>query len=119
VKRITHALAALYTVATFALLAYAVYASRRGDTAEVVVFGCCAILFGCAIGHHTYHRDELRFARVRLERATRPPGPHAAAIADEIALGWQALAEACCLSAAVSAGADHDPDHCTRKDQTT
>ncbi|MDP9682390.1 hypothetical protein J2S47_002892 [Streptomyces griseoviridis] len=27
-----------------------------------------------------------------------------------------ALATACCLPAAVTAGADHDPQHCTRKD---
>ncbi|MFE7232535.1 hypothetical protein ACFVAF_18115 [Streptomyces sp. NPDC057596] len=50
------------------------------------------------------------------ERAARPPGPHAAAVADEVALGLQALADACCLPAAVSAGEQHDPDHCTRKD---
>ncbi|MFH9013994.1 hypothetical protein ACH4C6_21765 [Streptomyces sp. NPDC017943] len=55
----------------------------------------------------------------RAEHDARPPGPHA--IADEIALGWQELAEACCLRSWESGGRDdeHDPATCTRKDQTT
>ncbi|MFI1734022.1 hypothetical protein ACH40E_33380 [Streptomyces acidicola] len=50
------------------------------------------------------------------EQDARPPDPHATAIADEIALGLQQLAEACCLPAALTGGDDHDPKHCTRKD---
>jgi hypothetical protein len=53
-----------------------------------------------------------------LERATRPPGPHPTAVADEFALGWQDLAESCCLRHWESRGHgdEHDTDHCTRKD---
>lgn len=54
----------------------------------------------------------------RQEHAARPPDPHAAVIAGELTLGLHALAHACCLTAAVTAGTDHDPRHCTRKDHT-
>lgn len=59
----------------------------------------------------------VRLARI-AEAAARPPVPHPAAVADEIALGWQQLLEACCLRGWESAGAEHDPSTCTRKDQT-
>ncbi|MEU7381527.1 hypothetical protein AB0A91_16295 [Streptomyces sp. NPDC042207] len=73
-----------------------------------------ALPAGWCLGYRT-----RRQTAATAERAARPPGPHAAAVADEITLGLQALAEACCLPAALTAGADHDPDHCTRKDTTT
>jgi hypothetical protein len=65
-----------------------------------------------ARGRYEDHR-----AALRAERAARPPGPHPVAVADEIALGWQALNEACCLRGWETRGAEHD--HPTRKDQTT
>lgn len=63
--------------------------------------------------------DTARRTAVHAERAARPPGPHAAAIADEITLAWHALGQACCLRQWETAGREHDPDRCTRKDQTT
>lgn len=82
-----------------------------------------AIVIGLpAVWCHGY-RTCGRVAAVRLARiaeaAARPPGPHPAAVADEIAIGWHALDESCCLRSWDSAGAEHDPAHCTRKDQTT
>ena len=83
------------------------------------------VLGGPAIWCHGYRTrgrvDTARRAAVLAERAARPPGPHAAAIADEIALARQALAEPCCLRWRDTFGAEHDtdPDRCTRKDQTT
>lgn len=65
-----------------------------------------------ARGRYEDHREALR-----AEHAARPPGPHPAAVEDEIALGLHALTHSCCLTAAVTNGADHD--HPTRKDQTT
>jgi hypothetical protein len=64
-------------------------------------------------------RYEDRRAALRAERAARPPGPHPAAIHDEITLAWHALGHACCLRQWETAGREHDPDRCTRKDQTT
>lgn len=111
-SRLTHALATLYALAAGGLCAYTCWANRRGDTAEVIVLATCAVLFGCAIVHHAYHRDELRFARIRHERAARPANS-TPAVEGVVAV---ALAAACCERWWTSAGAEHDPDHCTRKD---
>ncbi|MGW0012445.1 hypothetical protein ACWDVX_22215 [Streptomyces tendae] len=75
--------------------------------------GTLMLAVGWCIGR--YHR---RTDASRAERVARPPGPHPAAVADELALALAALATSCCLTAAVTAGAEHDPAHCTRKDQT-
>ncbi|MYS44093.1 hypothetical protein GTY23_23240 [Streptomyces sp. SID5998] len=73
-----------------------------------------ALAAGWTLGYRARHR-----AATDLERAVRPAGPHAPAIADEMARAWLALDDACCLTAWTSGGIQHDTDHCTRKDQTT
>lgn len=117
-RRITPLLAGTYTGAALVLLGQAVYANRRGDTAAMITLSLCAILLALAAAHTCYLADELSSALMRLERKVRPDGPDPAVIDDEIAYGLEALARACCLPAAVTAGAEHDPDHCTRKDTT-
>lgn len=83
------------------------------------------VLGGPAVWCHGYRTcgrvTAARRAAVLAERAARPSGPHPAAVADEIALGWQALNEACCLRnwEAGEHRDEHDPATCTRKDQTT
>lgn len=114
-RHLTHALATLYALCAIALIPCAMTSHRAGADHHAAAFLAASMLLAVGIVHHAYHHDTLR----RLERAARPPGPHDAAIADEIACGLTALAEACCLPAAVSAGADHDPQQCTRKDHTT
>ncbi|MFF5801618.1 hypothetical protein [Streptomyces albogriseolus] len=76
-----------------------------------VLVAVLAVALGYTIGWRT------RAAAARIEAAIRPPGPHATAVLDEIALGWQALEETCCLTAWESHGATHDTATCTRKDQ--
>ncbi|MFD8251929.1 hypothetical protein [Streptomyces werraensis] len=76
-----------------------------------VLVAVLAVSLGWTICYRT------RAAAARVERAIRPPGPHPIVL-DEIALGWQALEETCCLTAWESRGAQHDPATCTRKDQT-
>ncbi|MFJ8049281.1 hypothetical protein [Streptomyces luteogriseus] len=80
-----------------------------------------AVVVGLPVVWCHGYRTHARVAAVLAERAARPPGPHAAAIADEIALGWQALNETCCLRNWEAGGRtdDHDRATCTRKDQTT
>ena len=75
--------------------------------------GTLALAFGWALGR--YHR---RTTAATAERAARPPGPHPLAVADQLAIGLHCLATACCERWWTSAGAEHDPAHCTRKDQT-
>lgn len=91
---------------------------------EAAAYTVLALVLGVSAAwcHGWWARGRAHTARraaVLAERAARPPGPHTAAIADEIALGLHALAHSCCLPAALTAGAEHDPDRCTRKDQTT
>lgn len=64
------------------------------------------------------YRAHARAAAFRAEQAARLHGPHPAALADEIAIGLQALAEACCDRWFVSAGAEHDRP-CTSRWATT
>lgn len=58
--------------------------------------------------------DALRREAVRAERAARPQLEDTSDAVVDIA-----LAAACCERWWTSAGAEHDPSHCTRKDQTT
>ncbi|NEE12013.1 hypothetical protein G3M58_36845 [Streptomyces sp. SID7499] len=118
-RHLTHALAGLYALAAVVLLRCAMVSHSHGSWPYTLFFAGAAVLFAVAIGHHAYHRDELRAALLRLERAARPPGPHPAAVQDEITLAWHALGEACCLRQWETAGREHDPDRCARKDQTT
>ncbi|MFD6324221.1 hypothetical protein ACFWOL_15425 [Streptomyces sp. NPDC058442] len=110
-RRLTHALATLYALAIGVLIYCAHTSHENGSLLHTVLFIGLACLFGCAIAHHAYLCDELHFACVRLERASRPPKP---AIDGAVAV---ALAGACCEMWWTSAGTEHD-HQCTRKDQT-
>lgn len=115
-KRVTHLLAALYTLAAVGLTRCAYASQQHGSTLYACFFAGTAVLLACALAHHAYHRDELRFALARLEAASRPPGPPRPAIDGVVAV---ALAAACCETWWASAGDEHDPTTCTRKDSTT
>ncbi|MGD1219980.1 hypothetical protein AB9Q10_16305 [Streptomyces krungchingensis] len=114
-NRITHALGVLYGAASIALVYCAVISHRAGSAPYTVLLACCAVLFGLAVVHHTYHHDELRAALKQLETLSRPRDQRPA-IDGVIAV---AMAGWCCDTAVLTAGANHDPDRCTRKDQTT
>ncbi|MFD6740736.1 hypothetical protein ACWHA6_37990 [Streptomyces anthocyanicus] len=67
-----------------------------------------AVLLAAAVGWCFGYRAHARQEAFRAEQAARLHGPHPAAVADEIAIGLQTLAEACCDRWFVSAGAEHD-----------
>ncbi|MFE0329046.1 hypothetical protein ACFW08_20135 [Streptomyces sp. NPDC058960] len=115
----TRALCALYVAAASLLLVAAATAATRDQDAWAAAFGTTAVLLAAAFATQMHLAEQLRNTRIDLEHATRPPGPSAAAIADEITLAWHALGQACCLRQWETSGREHDPDHCTRKDQTT
>ncbi|MFE9936355.1 hypothetical protein [Streptomyces hirsutus] len=119
-RRLTHALAVLYALVALGLIHCATVSWNAGAWPHAAFLAGASLLLVTAVIHHSYQRDELRYAYARLERASRPPEPHPA-IAEEIALAWQALEEACCLRWWESGerGDEHDPATCTRKDQTT
>jgi hypothetical protein len=115
-RHFTNALAGLYALVAVVLLRCAMVSHSHGSWPYTLFFAGAAVLFAVAIGHHAYHRGELRAAQARLERATRPPDQRTSLEDGVVAV---ALAAACCERWWTSAGAEHDPDHCTRKDQTT
>lgn len=114
-RHLTNALAGLYAVAALVLLRCAMVSHTNGSWPYALFFAGAAVLLGIAIAHHAYHRDELRAALLRLERASRPPDARAPAedAAVAVAMAW------CCDTWFLTAGTDHDTDRCTRKDQTT
>ncbi|MGW9594120.1 hypothetical protein ACWHLZ_27945 [Streptomyces chartreusis] len=118
-NRILTPLTAAYCLASLAMLDCAITSQQNGSPGYCAVFAACAVLFGLAVGHHAYHRDELRFARAQLERKARPPDVNERALRDDIAVGWNDVEAVCCLRAWETHGDHHDPDSCTRKDQTT
>jgi hypothetical protein len=90
---------------------------HHGHPGYAALFAGMAALFLAAIVHHAYHREELRNLTARLERTARPPGSGPAAAEDGVDIFVAAtLAAACCETWWTSAGAEHDPKHCTRKD---
>ncbi|MGW0495071.1 hypothetical protein ACWD0Z_06410 [Streptomyces sp. NPDC003007] len=116
-RHLTNVLAGLYALVAVVLLRCAMVSHTHGSWPYALFFAGAAVLLATAIGHHAYHRDELRAAHARLEAATRPPDRRASL---EDGVVRVALAGACCERWWTSAGAEHDePKHCTRKDQTT
>ncbi|MFE6486617.1 hypothetical protein ACFVGN_27290 [Streptomyces sp. NPDC057757] len=115
-RYVTAALCWLYAAAAAVMLHCAAVSHANGSPGWTATFGALALLLGCGTAHHAYHRDELRFALLRLERALRPPTTPAS---DEDGVVAVALAAACCDTWWTSAGERHDPQQCTRKDQTT
>ncbi|WP_193783222.1 hypothetical protein, partial [Streptomyces sp. E5N91] len=72
----------------------------------VLAFGLALPVVWC-LGYRPHARTAPRQEASRAEQAARLHGPHPTAVADEIAIGLQALAEACCDRGFVSAGAEH------------
>jgi hypothetical protein len=115
-RRLTHALAALYALLAVCMLRCALVSYQHGSLPYTALFAAVSVALATAIAHHAYLRDELRAAQARPERATRPPRQRASLEDGVVAV---ALAAACCERWWTSAGAEHEPTTCTRKDQTT
>ncbi|PNG17597.1 hypothetical protein [Streptomyces cahuitamycinicus] len=114
-RQLTNALAGLYALLTVCMLRCALISYEHGSLPYTAFFSGVAVALATAIAHHAYLRDELRAAHVQLERAARPPRQRTSL---EDGVVRVALAAACCERWWTSAGAEHDPDHCTRKDTT-
>lgn len=110
----TRLLTALYTLTALGLLRCAYTSQQHGSTPYAVFFAAAAVLYAAALAHHAVMRDELRAALMRLERASRPAPMLTTAVTDYTVRA--AMAGWCCDTAILTAGADHDPDTCTRKD---
>lgn len=63
-----------------------------------------------AARHVRHAAAERRHLAIAAERQARPSSVTSRAVADDIALGWAQLNEACCLTGWASRGAEHDED---------
>lgn len=120
-RPVTNLLCVADAAASLILVYCAVISHEHGSTAYTVILGTLAVLFALALAHTSYLADELHASLRRLEAASRPaplfsPRQDARTVADAVAL---TAAAGCCETWWATAGAEHDPDHCTRKDQTT
>ncbi|MFJ8804214.1 hypothetical protein [Streptomyces sp. NPDC102487] len=106
-------LCVLDAAASLVLVHCAVISHENGSTAYTVILGSLAVLFAVSLAHTSYLADRLRNAEVRLEAASRP-APMFSPLSDSTVRA--AMAGWCCDTAVLTAGADHDPVTCTRKD---
>ena len=116
-RRLTHALAVLYAVVALGLAYCSVVSWHNGSLPYTAFFAGASILCVTAVAHHSYQRDEIRHAHAEIDALKRASRAASADLSDGVVK--VALAAACCERWWTSAGAEHEPTTCTRKDQTT
>lgn len=114
-RRATHALWVLYTALAVGLLGATLNAYQTQQWPGVVFFAAAAIGSAMAITHTSWLLDEYRRVLALLDQPARPAR---LTTRQDIQVA-QALEAACCEVWWSTAGAEHCPVHCTRKDQTT
>lgn len=112
-RRLTAFLTTLYALLAAGLLHTALTSHQHHSWTYTIFFTAAALGFALTTLHHSLLRDELRYAHARLDAAQRPAQDFATRQDDVVQL---ALASWCCDTAVITAGADHDPATCTRKD---
>ncbi|MFJ5259115.1 hypothetical protein ACIQAC_01390 [Streptomyces sp. NPDC088387] len=108
-RRATHTLWVLYAALAVGLFGCALMSHQAHHWPGVAFFAAAAIGAALAIVHTSWLLDEHRHVLARLDARTRRQD-------DTVR---DALNAACCEPWWASAGAEHDPVTCTRKDQTT
>ncbi|MFF7561934.1 hypothetical protein ACFZB4_18425 [Streptomyces pseudovenezuelae] len=114
-RRGTHALWALYALLALGLLAAAGTAARNHQLPGAAFFTAAAVGCALAIVHTSWLIEEVGHVRDRLHAATGRPR---LTTRQDVEVR-KILAADCCDTWWATAGAEHDPEHCTRKDQTT
>lgn len=112
-RRLTAFLTTLYATLALGLLHAALTSHQHGSWTYTLFFTAAALGFALATLHHSLLRDEIRYAHARLDAALRPAHDFATRQDDAVQL---ALASWCCDTAVITAGLEHDPATCTRKD---
>jgi hypothetical protein len=114
-RRGTHALWALYALLALFLLRCALVSHQHNSPGYTAMFAAASIGAALAIVHTSWLLDEHRAALNRLDTADRRPR---LTTRQDVQVR-QILGKECCETWWATAGAEHDPEHCTRKDQTT
>lgn len=115
-RRATHCMWLLYTALAVGLLGCALLAHQAHNAPGTAFFAAAAVCFALAIAHTAWLLDEYRHLLNRYDadnRALARRNAHDDAV--HIALATAS----CCETSWATAGTEHDPEHCTRKDQTT
>jgi uncharacterized membrane protein YcjF (UPF0283 family) len=115
-RRATHALWILYTALAVGLLGAALTAYQHHQWPGTAFFAAAAIGLGVAVTHTSWLLDEYRHLLARADADNRAL---ARTNAEDDAVRIAVAAASCCDRSWSTAGTEHDPEHCTRKDQTT
>jgi hypothetical protein len=107
----------LYAALAVSLLGCALLAHQAHNTPGTAFFAAAAVGFALATVHTSWLLDEHRFVLAQLNARQRAAQTRATAEDDAVRIA--VAAASCCETSWTSAGAEHDPEHCTRKDQTT
>jgi hypothetical protein len=115
-RRATHAMWLLYASLAIGLIGCALISHQARHWPGVLFFGGAAIGSALAIVHTSWLLDEYRHVLAQHDADTRARTQRAA---EDDAVQLAVAAASCCETSWATAGAEHHPDHCTRKDQTT
>ncbi|MFE4051213.1 hypothetical protein [Streptomyces sp. YIM B13518] len=105
----TRALCWAYALVSLFLAHCSVASARGGGWWYAAGFFGASLLAGASMAREYVAADQRRAAAVRAERAARLGAWQSQARAD--------LYDGCCERWWTSCGTEHDPYHCTRKDQ--
>lgn len=112
-RRITYTLGTLYAILAIGLFRCALISYQARSVGYTCFFAAASIGAALAIVHVSWLRDEYRALLVQLDRTRHPI--RITTVQDEQVAELRAD---CCELWWATAGADHDPATCTRKDQT-
>lgn len=110
-RRTSHTMSVLYGTLSVGLLRCALVSYQAQAWGYTAFFAAASIGAALAIVHVSWLHDEHRAILVELDRVQRP-------ITTRQDQQVAALVAPCCEVWWATAGAEHDPEHCTRKDQT-
>jgi hypothetical protein len=115
-RRATHAMWLLYLALALCLLGCALLSYQDHNPIGVAFFAAAAVGSALAIVHTSWLLDEYRHLLNRYDADNRA---QARRNAEDDAVQIGVAAASCCEASWATAGEEHDPEHCTRKDQTT
>lgn len=114
-RRPTQALWLLYGALAVGLLGCALVSYQAEQMGYVMLFTAGAVTAALAIVHTSWLLDEYRSVLEELDRARPPQRPRRLVTRQDTAV-QKILAADCCEVWWSTAGTEHDPEHCTRKD---
>lgn len=112
-RRTSRTMSVLYAILAAGLFRCALVSYQAHSIGYTAFFTAASIGAALAIVHVSWLHDEHRDVLRQLDAATRPR-----IVTPQDETVRQALTVACCEVWWTSAGAEHDPATCTRKDQT-